>query len=64
MHDYTEDALVEQPAIALLKHLGWQHINAFRETFGERGALGRETEGEVVLIRHLRAALASAVSER
>ncbi|HEY7341339.1 MAG TPA: type I restriction endonuclease subunit R [Ktedonobacterales bacterium] len=57
MKDYTEDALVEQPTIALLKQLGWQHINCFRETFGESGTLGRETEGEVALVRRLRAAL-------
>ncbi len=50
MKDYTEDALVEQPAIALLKQMGWQHINCFTETFGESGTLGRETEGEVVLV--------------
>jgi type I restriction enzyme, R subunit len=57
MHDYTEDALVEQPAIALLKSIGWQHHNAFTETFGADGSLGRETEGEVVFTQRLRAAL-------
>lgn len=54
---HTEDQSVEQPAIALFEELGWTHINAFRETFGPRGTLGRESEQEVVLTRYLRPAL-------
>ena len=33
-HDYTEDALVEQPAIELFAGLGWQTVSAFHEVFG------------------------------
>ena len=29
--DYTEDALVEQPAIALMAELGWETVNAYAE---------------------------------
>lgn len=56
-HPYTEDQLVEQPAIGLFAALGWQTICALEETFGEGGTLGRETKGEVVLVERLRAAL-------
>ena len=45
---YTEDQLVEQPAIGLFASLGWQTISAIEETFGTTGTLQRETKGEVV----------------
>jgi type I restriction enzyme R subunit len=54
---FSEDALVEQPAIELLAGLGWQTIGAFDEVFGEGGTLGRDNMGEVVLLRHLVPAL-------
>jgi type I restriction enzyme R subunit len=56
-HAYTEDQLVEQPAIGLFAALGWQTVSAMEETFGAGGTLGRETKGEVVLTDRLRAAL-------
>ncbi|MBA2524955.1 MAG: type I restriction endonuclease subunit R [Pyrinomonadaceae bacterium] len=56
-HAYTEDQLVEQPAIGLFTALGWQTVSALEETFGANGTLGRETSGEVVLLPKLRAAL-------
>jgi hypothetical protein len=56
-HAYTEDQLVEQPAIKLFRSLGWQTISALEETFGADGTLGRETKGEVVLVDRLRVAL-------
>lgn len=56
-HAYTEDQLVEQPAIGLFSALGWQTMSAMEETFGTSGTLGRETKGEVVLVNRLRAAL-------
>ncbi|WP_444633245.1 type I restriction endonuclease subunit R [Cupriavidus oxalaticus] len=56
-HAYTEDQLVEQPAIGLFAALGWQTVSALEETFGTGGTLGRETKGEVVLVQRLRAAL-------
>ena len=48
-HAYTEDQLVEQPAIALFAKLGWTTVSAMDETFGPTGTLGRETKSEVVL---------------
>lgn len=56
-HAYSEDLLVEQPAIGLFAALGWQTMSAMEETFGAGGTLGRETKGEVVLIERLRDAL-------
>src|SRR5579862_2539914 len=56
-HAYTEDQLVEQPAIGLFAELGWQTVSASEETFGAGSTLGRETKGEVVLVPRLRAAL-------
>ena len=31
---YTEDQLVEQPAIGLFAELGWATVSAWEETFG------------------------------
>ena len=33
-HAYTEDHLVERPAIGLFAALGWQTVSAQEETFG------------------------------
>lgn len=55
--DYSEDALVEQPAIALLGALGWTTVSARQETFGPDGTLGRDNRGEVVLRYRLDEAL-------
>jgi type I restriction enzyme R subunit len=49
-HAYTEDQLVEQPAIGLFAELGWQTVVAMEEMFGAGGTLGREASGEVVLV--------------
>ena len=54
---YTEDHLVEEPAIQLFVGLGWTTVSALEESFGQRGTLGRETSSEVVLVPKLRAAL-------
>jgi type I restriction enzyme R subunit len=43
-HAYTEDQLVEQPAIRLFATLGWQTVSAMEETLGAGGTLGRETK--------------------
>ncbi|NTU49764.1 MAG: DUF559 domain-containing protein, partial [Desulfobulbaceae bacterium] len=56
-HLYTEDQLVEQPAIGLFAELGWSTVSAMEETFGANGTLQRETKGEVVLVSRLRAML-------
>jgi type I restriction enzyme R subunit len=57
VHAYTEDQLVEQPAIGLFAHLGWETVSAREEIFGTNGTLGRETSGEAILAGRLRAAL-------
>ncbi len=49
-NDYSEDALIEQPAIALFAELGYETANCFHERFGAHATLGRETSGEVVLV--------------
>jgi len=70
-HAYSEDQLVEKPAIGLFAALGWQTVSALEESFGKspsppaplplagegRTWLGRETKGDVVLVERLRAAL-------
>ncbi|MBX3733963.1 MAG: hypothetical protein KF791_15410, partial [Verrucomicrobiae bacterium] len=61
-HAYTEDQLVEQPAIGLFAELGWA-VAGPPPTAGvageprDAGLVGRETKGEVVLVSRLRAAL-------
>jgi type I restriction enzyme, R subunit len=56
--DFTEDTLVEQPAIALLGELGYSTANCFYEKIGTTNStLGRETTADVVLIPKLKAAL-------
>jgi len=63
MHTYSEDALIEQPAIALFTTLGWETANCFAERFGPgrdviyNVSTGRETPTEVVLRPRLQAAL-------
>jgi type I restriction enzyme R subunit len=55
---FTEDQLVEQPAIQYLTEtLGWDHVNCYGETFGESGTLGRVSNSEVVLSSKLAAAV-------
>jgi type I restriction enzyme R subunit len=56
-HAYTEDQLVEQPAIGLFAELGWTTVSALEEIFGAGGTLGRETTSEAVLVSRLRPAL-------
>jgi type I restriction enzyme R subunit len=51
---YTEDSLVEQPAIQLFAELGWTTLSAPDEVMGADGTLGRETKSEVVLVVRLR----------
>lgn len=57
MKGYTEDSLIEQPAIEIFQSLGYGHLNCYNETFGKDGTLGRETTSEVVLIPKCRDAL-------
>ena len=53
----TEDELVEQPALRLLSHLGWEVASAFDEVLGSAGTLGRDSQSEPVLGHRLRDAL-------
>ena len=55
---YSEDQLVEQPAIALLAGMGWETLDCYGEFDQGISPLVRENKGEVVLITRLRAALA------
>ncbi|GEA51158.1 DEAD/DEAH box helicase [Vibrio inusitatus NBRC 102082] len=63
---YTEDALVEQPAINLFSDLGWDTATCWDEVFGSLDDdhltdnplyFGRETRNDVVLFTRLKAAL-------
>jgi len=54
---YSEDQLVEQPAIKLFEDLGWETLNAYDETFGADGTLARDNKSEVFLVRRLRNAI-------
>jgi type I restriction enzyme, R subunit len=54
---YTEDSLVEQPAIALLDEHGWETVTAYGEFDHGTSTLGRETKADVILLSRLRPAL-------
>jgi len=57
MSDYSENKLIEQPAIELFASLGWQTQNCYGELCGPANPLGRETRHDVVLTARLRSAL-------
>jgi type I restriction enzyme R subunit len=44
-HAYTEDQLVEQPAIGLFAEFGWQTVSAMEKTFGATRTLLRCCRG-------------------
>lgn len=48
-YSYSEQELIEQPAIELFKKLNWEHIDAMYETLGPSGTLERENQSEVIL---------------
>jgi type I restriction enzyme R subunit len=54
---FSEDELVERPAVELLARLGWKTVNAYHELFGPVGTLGRDSRRDVVLSHRLSAAL-------
>lgn len=57
-YEYSEDGLVEAATQEVLEALGWKVAYAWKkETFGDDGLLGRANKSEVILKRHLRAAL-------
>jgi len=56
--DYSEDTLVEQPAIALFAELGYTTANCFYEKIGgDDSTFGRETTEDVILVTKLQTAL-------
>jgi len=59
MNDFTEDRLTQQTLAEYLEQeLGWDSVFAFNaETFGPEGTLGRKSDRDVVLTRHLGEAL-------
>ena len=58
MKPYSEDQLIEQPAIGLLEDIGWETLNCQSEfNQVEKSPLGRQTKSEVVLTARLEPAL-------
>ncbi|MGO1472878.1 MAG: type I restriction endonuclease subunit R [Flaviflexus sp.] len=55
---------VEKPSIDLLSELGWTPVDAFQETLGPEGSLGRDSQRDVVLTHRLRAAMRNLNDER
>ena len=55
--DYSEDALIEQPAVELFGKLRWDTANCFHDFDHGASPLGRDSKGDVVLVPRLRAAL-------
>ena len=56
--DWTEDAMVQQPAISQLINMGWQYTHAFDTEFKNGvSTLGRRTQHDVILVNDLRPAL-------
>ena len=67
-YEYSEDGLVETATQEVLEALGWRVVTAWKkETFGDEGLpsqenlgktnLGRANKSEIILKRHLLAAL-------
>ena len=54
---FSEDALVEQPAMRLLSDLGWETLSGYDEHPGAGGPIGRSTFSEAILEERLRPAL-------
>ncbi|MFT4189385.1 MAG: type I restriction endonuclease subunit R [Aeromicrobium sp.] len=52
-----EERYVEEPSMKLLEELGWTPVDAFGETLGANGTLGRDSQRDVILTHRLRAAL-------
>ena len=57
LHGYSEDLLIEKPAVEVFATLGWKTLSAREEIFGGNGTLSRETSAEVLLLSRLRSAL-------
>ena len=55
--EYSENYLVQQPAVELFYEVGWETANLYGEWSGNRSSEGRETEHEVFLVQRLQVAL-------
>jgi len=56
---FTEAELVERPALELLAELSWTVVDAYGETLGPAGTLGRDSVHDVILSHRLRDAIRS-----
>ncbi len=54
---YTEDVLIEQPTLTLLRELGWDTVCGYNEHPGGGGPIGRSSFTETFLEERLRIAL-------
>ena len=52
-----EARYVEEPSMELLGQVGWTPVDAFSETLGAQGTLGRDSQHDVVLTHRLRFAM-------
>ena len=58
MYEYSEDNLIEQPAMDLFEELGWEVAMAYHtEGLGANSKFGRNSESELILEKYLRPAL-------
>ena len=55
--EYSENQLVQQPAVELFGELNWETADLYGEWASSKSTEGRETEHDVVLVSRLRAAL-------
>ena len=55
---FGEATLVEEPAMELMRQLGWEVVDLYHEWASGTSTEGRASEHEVVLVRRLRLALA------
>ncbi|WP_257295847.1 type I restriction endonuclease subunit R [Endozoicomonas sp. YOMI1] len=54
---YTEDLLIEQPAINLFGEMGWETAICWDESFGVDGTFGRDNRSDVILYQPLKDAI-------
>ncbi|MBI4847343.1 MAG: hypothetical protein HY808_02015 [Nitrospirae bacterium] len=48
---YSEDSLIEKPAINLFQSLSYSYLDCFHEIYGEKGILGREISTDISLLK-------------
>jgi type I restriction enzyme R subunit len=53
----SENAAIEQPAIALFGRLRSETLNCYQENFGPLSPLGRDTKADVISPNRLRSAI-------